>query len=266
MALHIIVTVKQVIDPEMPTSALRIDGTATKVVTPPTFPPVINGFDEYALEAALRLKDTQGASITVLAVGEHFHVDMMRKTLAMGSDRLILCQDAAFTNLADSAVTAQILAAAIRKIGDFQLIICGRQASDWDNAQVPLFLAELLNLPCLPLGQKVEATADKVMVEQLVPDGYVVAQASLPALVTVSNELGEPRYPTMRNIMAANRKRPTIWKASDLDLDPALLAPHVEVLELSFPSRTQQCEFIEVDDAAVAGKQLALKLREVGLI
>jgi electron transfer flavoprotein alpha/beta subunit len=70
----------------------------------------------------------------------------------------------------------------------------------------------------------------------------------------------------MRNIMAANRKRPTIWKASDLDLDSTLLSPHVEVVEISFPSRTQQCEFIEADDAAGAGKQLALKLREVGLI
>lgn len=266
MALHIIVLVKQVIDPEMPASALRIDETATRVITPPTFPPVINGFDEYALEAALRLKDTQGASITVVAVGEHFQVDIMRKTLALGSDRLILCQDPAFLNLADSAVTAHILAAAIRKIGAFDLIICGRQASDWDNAQVPLFLAELLSLPCLPLGQKVEATADKVMVEQLVPDGYVVAEAPLPALVTVSNELGEPRYPTMRNIMAANRKRPTIWKAADLDLDPALLEPHVEVVDLSFPSRTQQCEFIEADDVAEAGRRLALKLRKAGLI
>lgn len=266
MALHIIVTAKQVIDPEMPAAALSIDATGTQVSTPATFPPVLNGFDEYALEAALRLKDSQGASITVVAVGAQLNLEIMRKALAMGTDRLVLCQDPAFLNLTDSAVTAHILAAAIRKIGAFDLIICGRQASDWDNAQVPLFLAELLNLSCLTLGQKVEATTDKVMVEQLVPDGFVVAEAPLPALVTVSNEIGEPRYPTMRHIMAANRKRPTIWKRTDLELDPALLTPHVEVMELFFPERTVQCEFIEADDAAEAGRQLARKLREVGLI
>lgn len=266
MPLHIIVTAKQVIDPEMPLSAFSIDAEAKQVVTPPTFPPIVNGFDEYAVEAALRLKDSQGARITVLSVGGQFDLSIMRKPLAMGADQLILCQDPAFANLPDSCVTAHILHAAIRKIGAFDLILCGRQASDWDNAQVPLFLAELLHLPCLPLVQKVEVADDKVRVEQILPDGYVVAAASLPALVTVSNELGEPRYPTMRNIMAANRKRPTIWKRADLDLDSALLSPQLEVVEVMFPERTQQCEFIEAEDTAAAGRKLAITLREAGLI
>ena len=159
MALEIIVTAKQVIDPEMPVSALSLNDTAMRVVTPSTFPPVINGFDEYAVEAALRVKESQGANVTVLSVGPQFNVDIMRKSLAMGADRLILCQDPAFANTADSLVTAHILAAAIRKIGAFDLIIAGRQASDWDNAQVPLFLAEILELPCLALAQKIEAVA-----------------------------------------------------------------------------------------------------------
>ncbi len=266
MALNIIVTAKQVIDTEIPASVVSLDETATQVVTPPAFPPIVNGFDEYAVEAALRLKENGGANITVLSLGEQFHVDIMRKTLAMGSDRLILCQDPAFVNLADSLATAQILAAAIRKIGAFDLILCGRQASDWDNAQVPLFLAELLDLPCLTLAQKIEAADDKVTVEQVVSDGYIVAEAALPALITVTNELGEPRYPTMRNIMAANRKRPMIWKASDLDLDPAILTPQLEVVEVAFPIKSQACELIEAADEAEAGRQLALKLREAGLI
>ena len=266
MALEIIVTAKQVVDSEIPATALSLNDTATQVITPSTFPPIINGFDEYAVEAALRLKERQGAKITVLSVGPQFHVDIMRKALAMGADRLILCQDPAFANTADSFVTAHILAAAIRKIGAFDLIIAGRQASDWDNAQVPLFLAELLQLPCLALAQKVEASAEKVTAELLVSDGYVVAEASFPALVTVSNEIGEPRYPTMRNIMTANRKRPTVWKSTDLELDPAVMAPQLEIVELSFPSRMQQCEFIAADDPAEAGRQLAAKLHEAGLI
>jgi electron transfer flavoprotein beta subunit len=266
MPLHIIVAAKQVIDPEMPLSAFRIDAEAKRVVTPRTFPPVVNGFDEYAVEAAMRLKDSQDAKVTVLSVGAQFDLNVMRKPLAMGADALILCQDAAFENLFDSFATAQLLHAAIRKIGDFDLILCGRQASDWDNAQVPLYLAELLDLPCLPLAQKIETRDHTVQVEQIVSDGYVVAEAPLPALVTVSNELGEPRYPTMRNIMMANRKRPTIWKQTDLDLDSALLTPQLELMELAFPERTQQCEFIDEQDEAEAGRKLAATLREAGLI
>ena len=266
MALHIIVTAKQVIDPEMPTSAMRLDAATRQVVTPTTLSPVINGFDECALEAALRIKDAQEAKITVLSVGGQFALDIMTKSLAMGADALVLCQDPLFANLSDSLVTAQVLAAAIRKIGAFDLLICGRQASDWDNAQVPLIVAELLNLPCVSLAQKVEVTADKAVVEQLVPDGYVVAEVPLPAVVTVSNEVGLPRYPTMRNIMAAKRKRPNIWKCADLELDAACLTPQVEILELFFPSRTQVCEFLSAVAAAEVGRQLAVKLREAKLI
>jgi electron transfer flavoprotein beta subunit len=199
-------------------------------------------------------------------VGGQFALDIMKKSLAMGADTLILCQDPNFAELSDSFVTAQILAAALRKIGAFDLLLCGRQASDWDNAQVPLLLAEVLDLPCLPLAQKIEVAGDKVVVEQIVPDGYIVSEAPLPALVTVSNELGPPRYPNLRSIMAANRKRPTVWKQSDLDLDAALLTPRLEVTELFFPSRPQACEVIEAEDAAAAGEKLALTLRQAGLI
>lgn len=265
-ALNIIVTAKQVIDHEIPASALTIDATSTRVTAPSSFKPIVNGFDDYALEAALRLKDTVGANITVLSVGSQFDVNIMRKTLAMGADRLILCQDPAFTNLADSFTTAQILVAAIRKIGDFDLVLCGRQASDWDNAQVPLVLAELLDLPCITLAQKVEVADGKVTVEQVVADGYLIAEASLPALVTVTNELGEPRYPALRSIMAANRKRPTTWKATDLDLDAAMLTPQIEVVEVAFPSKKQTCEMIEAEDGAEAGRRLAQMLHEAGLI
>ena len=119
MALHIIVTAKQVSDPEMPLSAYSIDAAGPRVLTPATFQPVINGFDENALEAALRLKDSQGATITVVSVGGQFALDIMKKALAMGADNLILCQDPLFAYLPDSFVTAQVLRAAIHKIGAF---------------------------------------------------------------------------------------------------------------------------------------------------
>ena len=266
MPVKIAVLAKQVIDPEMPAAAFRIDADAKQVATPANIPPVVNGFDENAVEAALRIKDAQEASITVISVGTSFALDVMKKPLSMGADELVLLQDDAFENRVDSFFTAQVLAASIRKLEGFDLIICGRQASDWDNAQVPLGVAELLGMACVALVKKVEVKDDKVVVERLIPDGYEVVEASLPALVTVSNELGQPRYPTLRGIMAATRKRPTIWGVSDLDIEPSQLEPRITLHSLFIPERSQVCEIIEGDDAADAARNLAMKLREDKLI
>ena len=266
MPVSIAVLAKQVVDPEMPMAAFRIDADAKAVVPPPNIPPVVNGFDENAVEAALQIKDAQEAAVTVISTGTAFALDVMKKPLSMGADELVLLQDDTFSNSIDSFFTAQLLAAAIRKLGGFDLIICGRQASDWDNAQVPLGVAEILGLSCIALGKKVEVKGDMVSVERIISDGYEVVEAPLPALVTVSNELGQPRYPTLRGIMAATRKRPTIWSAADLGADASQLEPRVTLQELFVPVRDQQCEIIEGEDAADAGRQLALKLREAKLI
>jgi electron transfer flavoprotein beta subunit len=266
MPVKIAVLVKQVIDPEMPVAAFRVDSTTKKVVPPPNIPPVVNGFDENAVEAALQIKDAQGASISVISVGTAFTLDVMKKPLSMGADELVLLQDAAFENTVDSYRTAQVLAAAIRKLGGFDLIICGRQASDWDNAQVPLGVAESLGISCVTLGKKVSVKDGQVVVERIIPDGYEVIEAPLPALVTVSNELGQPRYPTLRGIMVATRKRPTIWSAADLGLDAAQLQQRLVLHDLFVPVRHRICQFIEGDDEAEAGRNLALKLREDKLI
>lgn len=266
MPLNIAVLAKQVIDPEMPMAAFRIDGDVKAVVPPPNIPPVVNGFDENAVEAALQIKDTQEATVTVISTGTSFALDVMKKPLSMGADELVLLQDDAFENTIDSFFTAQLLATAIRKLGGFDLIICGRQASDWDNAQVPLGVAEILGLSCISLGKKVEIGDNKVSVERITPDGYEVVEAPLPALVTVSNELGQPRYPTLRGIMAATRKKPTIWSAADLEMDTSQLQPRVTLRNLFVPVKEQQCEIIEGEDAADAGRQLAMKLREAKLI
>ena len=266
MPVNIAVLAKQVVDPEMPMAAFRIDADAKAVVPPPNIPPVVNGFDENAVEAALQIKDSQEAAITVISTGTSFALDVMKKPLSMGADELVLLQDDAFQNSIDSFFTAQLLAAAIRKLGGFDLIICGRQASDWDNAQVPLGVAEILGLSCVSLGKKVEVNDSHVTVERVTPDGYEVIEAPLPALVTVSNELGQPRYPTLRGIMTATRKRPTIWSSEDLEMDTAQLQPRVTLQDLFVPVRDQQCEIIEGEDDADAGRQLALKLREAKLI
>jgi electron transfer flavoprotein beta subunit len=266
MPLQIIVTAKQVIDPEIPKSAFKIEATSKRVVIPSSFPPVVNGFDEHAVEAALRIKDTQEAKVTVLAVGKTFSIDIMRKLLAMGADELVLVQDPAIDDTVDSRVTAQLLSAAIRKIGGFDLILCGRQASDWDNAQVPLMLTEELGVPCITIAKRIEVSDGIVRVERVIPEGHEIIEAPLPALITVSNELGLPRYPTMRAIMAANRKRPAIWKLSDVGVDPAALQPRLQLVDLFVPVQDQACEFIEGSDEREIANTLFQKLRDGRLI
>ena len=216
MTLKIVVTAKQVIDPETPMSAFGVE--ANKVAVPANQAPVVNGFDEQAIEAALRLKEASGdAHITVLSVGTNFALDVIKKPLAMGADDLVLLDDPAFDNAIDPTVTIAALAAAIRKIGGVNIILAGRQASDWDNAQVPIGLAEALGWPVATVAKKVDVNDDVVRVERVLPDGHEVIEADLPAVVTVSNELGTPRYPNMRGIMAARRVQPSVWTAARAD-------------------------------------------------
>ncbi len=265
MPLNIVVCAKQVIDPEMPASAFKVDADSKRVAQATGIPPVINGFDENAVEAALRLKEELGGAITVLSLGKEFLLDVMKKPVSMGADELVLVQDDAFEDL-DSTATAYALSEAIKKVGEFDLVLCGRQASDWDNGQVPLGIAEMLDLPCVTIARKVELSDGGVVVHRALTDGYEVVEARLPAVVTVSNELGEPRYPTLRGIMTASRKAPTVWTASDLGLDPERLTPKLLLTDLFVPESGQECEIIEGEDEADVGRKLALRLREEKLI
>ena len=155
MALNVVVCVKQVVDPETPVSAFKIDPVSKQVVPVDGIPPVVNGFDENAVEAALRIKDHTDVMVTAVSVGCDFVMDVMKKPLAMGVDKLVLVDDVEASNL-DASATAYVLSEAIKKIGDYDLVICGRQASDWDNAHVPLGVAELLGIPCVSVVQKIE--------------------------------------------------------------------------------------------------------------
>ena len=266
MAINIIVCVKQVMDPETPASAFNIDSDANRVVPAPGIPPVVNGFDENAVEAALRLKDNGDvAKVTVISMGNGFVMDVMKKPLSMGADELVLIDEEALDDL-DAFATATVLTEAIKKVGDYDLVLCGRQASDWDQAHVPLGIAEMLGLSCVTLAQNIEVADDGIIVQRALSDGYEVVEAPLPALVTVTNELGEPRYPTLRGIMQASRKQPTNWTTADVGLDAAALEPKLTLTELYIPVSDNQVEVIEGEDDADAGRNLALRLREEKLI
>ncbi len=265
MALNIVVCVKQVIDPETPSSAFKIDADAKKVVPPAGIPPVVNGFDEHAVEAALRIKDAGEANVTIISAGHNFVLDVMKKPLSMGADGMIMVDDAAAAEL-DAFATVRVLSEAIKKAGDVDLVLCGRQASDWDNAHVPMGVAEALGLPCITLAQKIDLQNGTVNVHRSLADGYEVVEAATPALVTVSNELGEARYPTLRGIMAASRKSPEVWSIEDLGLSPEDLAPRVVLQDLFQPVSDAQVEIVSGEDEADAGRKLADRLRELKLI
>ncbi len=272
MSLRIAVCAKQVPDPETPPSAFRVDEEAMRVIPAAGSPPVVNGFDMQAVEAALRIRDSDGGAgtdITVLSVGTDFLMDAMRKTLAIGADRLVLVDDPAAEEL-DGTAIARVLVAAIEKTGPFDLILCGRQASDWDQACVPLAIAELLNVPCVSFARSVERPGGEadgwIRVERALVDGYQVVEAPLPVVVSVSNELGEPRFPTLRGIMAAAKQIPLTLSLADLGLDENSLSPRLTLRRLYVPESERQCELIEGADEADAGRKLALRLREAELI
>jgi electron transfer flavoprotein beta subunit len=266
--MNIIVCCKQVLDPEAPPASFKIDPSGNKVVPPANVPPVISPFDENAVEAALRIKEQTESKISILTMGNNLVRDVVKKPLSMGADELFLLEDEAFEG-GDSWSTAFTLAQAIKKIGEFDLVLCGRQAADWDSGQVGSGIAEFLGVPSVTLAKKIEIADGKAKVERVIPDGYQVLEVALPAVVTVSNELGEPRYATLKGIMAAAKKQPTVWKPADIDVESAQTGESgrkAQIAKLFQPVREGHCELIEADSPADAGSMLAQKLRESKLI
>lgn len=255
---------KQVLDPEAPTSSFRIDPDAKRAIPAKGTPPVLSPFDENALEAALRIKDTQDAEITVITMGQHLARPVVRKSLAVGADSLILLEDEVFESF-DSYFTAYILAAAIKKMGKYDIILCGRQAADSDAGQVGSGIAELLGIPSITVARKVEASNAKVRVERVVSDGYEIIDAPMPALITASNEIGELRSATVKALMEARKKAPIIWNTQDLGIDPTVIK-RTSLLKLFIPVREVKCQLVEGESPEEAGENLALKLREAKII
>jgi electron transfer flavoprotein beta subunit len=266
--MNMIVCVKQVTDPEAPPSSFKVDEAGKKVVPPAGVPPVISPFDENAVEAALRIKDVQGGKITVISMGVNLLREVVKKPLSMGADELVLLEDEDFAG-GDSWSNACALAMAIKKIGEYDLVFCGRQAADWDDGQVGAGIADLLGVPSVTLARKIDVRDGKARVERVTADGYEVVEAPLPALITVSNELGEARYPTIKGIMAAKKIEPVVWKPADINIGPGQIgaAGRKTTLERLYqPVREGKCEFVEGESLEEVGANLALKLREAKLL
>jgi electron transfer flavoprotein beta subunit len=265
--MNIIVCVKQVIDPEAPPSSFKIDTDANKAEMQGA-PPVLDPYGEYALEASLKLKDVGDSKITVISMGNNLLREVVKKSLAMGTDELILLEDNAYVG-SDSWSTAYALAMAIKKVGEYDLILCGREASDSNSGQTGAGIAEILGIPCVTLAKKIEINDSTAKIEKATSDGYEIVETSLPLVITVSNEIGEPRYPTIKGIMAAKKVEPIIWKPVDIGAEPAKLGAagqRASVQKLYQPVHEGKCEFAEGDNAEEVAASLAAKLREAKIL
>ncbi len=262
--MNIIVTIKQVPDPEIPPSHIDLDPSAKRIVSPFGVPPVINGYDANALEEALRLREKHGGRVTAVGLGDDSSRQSLRRAVAMGADSAVLLDDPDWLN-ADSAGVAQALAAAIRKLGSFDLILCGRQASDTDGGQVLHWIAEALSLPAVsPVTRIEEVNGRSLTVHRLIEEGYQRLRVELPALLGISSEVNEPRLPSLRGTIMAGRALIPAWKASNLGLEG--FPPKVELRQLRIQLRTSKAELIAGASGAEQGAALADKLRELGLI
>ncbi len=216
--METIVCVKQVPD----TAEVKID-RETNTLIREGVPSIINPFDLHAIEEGLLLRERLGGSVTVISMGPPQVEAALRDVLALGVDRAVLLCDRAFAG-ADTLATSYTLAAGIRKIGAFDLILCGKQAIDGDTAQVGPEIAEWLDIPHLTgvcgISGVSPAGSAGIVVSRLVEGGYEQVSASLPALLTVVRELNEPRLPSFRASLRAKIQPVAVWGARDLDLDP----------------------------------------------
>jgi electron transfer flavoprotein beta subunit len=264
--MNIVVCVKQVIDPEAPPSSFKIDAAANRAEMRGA-PPVIDPYSEYAVEAALKLKEAVGGKITVLSLGNNLLREVIKKPLAMGGDELVLLEDEAYSG-GDSFSVATALAAAISRLAPFDLVLCGREASDTNAGQTGPGIAEILGLPCVTLVKKIEVKDGLARLERSTSAGYDVIETTMPVVMTISNEIGEPRYPTIKGIMAAKKKEPLVWKPSDIGLDANNIGAAGRRLKLGRlyqPVHEAKCEFAWGDTPEEAAVELAMKLREAKL-
>lgn len=215
--MHIVVLTKPVPDPAAAAERLGPDGRLDRAASPQ----VVNANDEYALEAALKLVEANGGEVTIVTMAPTTGLDTMRKALAMGATRGVLVSDAA---LAGSCLrsTTDVLAAAVKDL-EFDLLLSGFDTSDGGAGVIGAAVATKLGLPYLSNAASIEPDTDgkKVRVRRITPTGYDVLEAPTPALIVCTQALGEPRYPSLKGIMAARSKEIVTKSLADIGIDPA---------------------------------------------
>lgn len=258
--MKIVVTVKLVPDLNAPKS---ID-PSTKRLVRTGMEPVLNPYDEYALEAALQLKEKLGGetSVTLLSMVPESSKETLRKALAMGADEAVVLSDDALAG-SDVAMTAAALAGALKSIG-FDLVICGGLADDGSTGGVPGAVAEHLGIPGLTNARHLEIANDALTAQRETDTGYQVVKCALPALVSVTMAVGEPRYASLKGIMGAKKK--TIASLSAAQAGVGAIAPKTELVRFAPPPSRTKATIVEAPDGATGARAIFNFLRERKLV
>ncbi|MCZ7526897.1 MAG: electron transfer flavoprotein subunit beta/FixA family protein [Acidimicrobiia bacterium] len=265
--MRIVVCVKEVLDPDAVgayavAGRLEIDDDGRLAQT--TIPRLINGYDEQALEAALRLRDAGlDCEIRVVSVATDA-IAVLRHASSLGADEVVAVEPPEAG--VDCHVVAALLAGYLRTCGGADLVLCGRQASDDDQGVVPALLGELLGLPVVTVAREVAPAGSPevpaVRVTRVTPDGDEVVEAPCPSVVTISSELGAPRYPTMPMKMAARRVQPTVVRAGDLGLSGEELAARAVPVRQFVPAVKGDCELVTGSPTEAADRLVELLVAE----
>jgi electron transfer flavoprotein beta subunit len=261
--MHVIVCIKQVpnttnvqIDPQ--TNTLKREGVES----------IINPFDEFAIEEAIRLKERCGAKTTVITMGPPQAEAILREAIGRGIENGVLISDRAFAG-ADTWATGYTLAMAIKKLGDVDVILCGKQATDGDTAQVGPSIAEMLDIPHVAYVKKIESISETTTtVERMMEDGYDVIESPLPVLLTVVKEINTPRLPSLKGMMASKKAVITKWGAADINAEAkfiGLTGSPTQVKRIFAPPSRPGGEKLEGSPESIA-LALAGKLKKLQLI
>jgi electron transfer flavoprotein beta subunit len=258
--MTIIVCIKQVpettdvrINPE--TNTLIRDGVKS----------IINPFDMYAIEAGVRLKEKMGGRVIVICMGPPQAEAALREAISMGADDGVLVCDRAVAG-SDTWATSYTLSCAIKKaakeFSGYDVIICGKQASDGDTAQVGPGISTHLDIPQVTYVKKIEEVKDNtVKVERMTEEGYDVISAPLPVLFTVVKEINEPRIPSLKGMMRAKSAKITVWTAKDIEADPknlGLSGSPTNVVKIFTPPHRTGGQMLTGDISEVTTKVVGL--------
>jgi electron transfer flavoprotein beta subunit len=257
--VKIIVLVKQVFQ----TADLKVDKASKSVVTQGV-PRVISETDKNAIEEAVRIKEKHGGKITAISLGPPEAKEALREALAMGADEACLLTDPHFEG-SDAHATANVLAAAVTKIIEYDLILSGAYSEDLFAFQVGPRLAEVLNLPQITYAAKLTLEGDHLVAERDLENERQVVEAKLPCFVSVVREINEPRLPTLMAIMAASKKPTKIWSATDLSLSPDELGFNgslIEVLRSTVSSGERKRVLLQGEPKDIAPKIVKALIEE----
>lgn len=211
--MNIAVLLKQV--PAVSDIQLAADNNLVRVGAPSMLNPV----DLHALEAALALKDQEGGTVTLVTMGTALASDILREGIAMGADKGILLSDERMAG-SDTLATGRILAAALGKLGPFDLVLTGKRSTDGDTGQIPPALAQRLGMTLLSYADELEVKEGKATIRRLNRGGVETLQAALPAVISVTEKCGNPRTPGIRGKMAAKKAVFPVWRLEDIELEP----------------------------------------------